>query len=125
MTVGRAILIQDIQEFIHYIKPYFEPILEAYPADEEDIVKWIIAEEIEMTYNLFDINHIHNRRPHINVRDYLDTSLPTGLSKVFSWYIKAPRIYSDHNEIEIVMRGRDLYIQYFAEMKQFNYSFYL
>jgi hypothetical protein len=86
--------------------------------DEESVIKWIVCEELELTYCLFAIGHIHNQEPHLRIRDALRGILPFELSDITSQYIKVPNLY-ENNEIEVTLQERDLYIKYYAEPPPF------
>ena len=114
----RATLIQNIGDFYHVLRPYAEPIFETYASsgfDEEDFWLWIIAEELELVYGLFDRHHQtrHEQDPHRMIHSALNSSLPHSLSRYTSHYIRAPKIYGESNLIELETWGIDLYIDYY------------
>jgi len=118
MPTHRATLIQDLKEYHGILKPYLDPLLQthAYPEGlvEEDILKWIIAEEVELIYGLFCKTHMHNGMPHMLIHSTLRMLLPIPLSNLTKSYIKAPKLYNTENLVNIQVIGRDLYIYYFA-----------
>ena len=119
MTQIRATLIQGIAEFKEYLRKPLQQCMEAFPDTdgEEDVIKWIICEELEETHHLFDTAHIHNRIPHIHIRDMLRGILTIPLSEIVNWYIKAPQLYVDDRQIKVILRGRDLYINYYTNFR--------
>ena len=114
----RATLIQNIGDWYAILQPHAQPIFELYASEglsEESIWEWIIAEELELVYGLFDGHHQDHRArdPHRLIHNALDAALPFALSRYTSHYIKAPKVYGDENEISIELLGIDLYIDYY------------
>lgn len=123
MSHRRATLIQDLQEYIAYLTPYLEPILENYAhrgIDLDAALQWIIREEIELIYLLCDPQHLHNHPTYSRIHNELDRSLPgsLSLSMVTSEYIKVPMIYNEY-EIQVRVQERDLYIFYYSSPPPF------
>jgi hypothetical protein len=115
----RATLIQNTTEFQAYLKPYLDSVMEPYASSGvayEDALEWIVAEELELIYMLFDRKHQMRRRsnPYQWIYASLQTILPVPLSVCVSYYIAAPRLYEDL-EVVIGFQGPDLHIQYFRE----------
>lgn len=116
----RALLIQSIHEFLVLIEEPFESIVQLFGNEPgfcpQQALRWIVCEELELCYGLFDTNHKHNAHPYSGVHNRLDMLMGEwgGLSRVFCQYIKAPQIYDDNNDIEVVLRGWDLYLTYYS-----------
>lgn len=116
--VVRATLIQSISELMTCWFPYLYPLVEKYAyegAEYEDALKWIIAEELEIIYGLFDERHQPVRRspPYHDIYCELRPALPLELSRYISYYVQAPRIYHEHNTVRLDLQGQDLYLYYF------------
>lgn len=112
----RATLIQCISELVAYLQPHLQPLVEKYAAQGavyEDALQFVIAEELDLVYMLFDHHHSRHRRctPYVHIYYELRSSLPLELSVVFSHYVSAPRVYND-SEIQIRLLRTDLYIGY-------------
>lgn len=123
MALHKATLIQGIEEYLYYLKPHLHSFLELYARsgiNEEDVILWIIEEEIELIYGLFTLNHTHSNRPHTYVHQSLNASLHITLSRLTTCYIKAPRIYDDNNQIEIKIINNDLYITYYSHFNNIS-----
>ncbi len=122
----RATLIQDIKEFMGFIRPHVSDLYSLHAKgqwhSEEDIIKWIIAEEIEMIFGLFDVAHVHNGMNETIIHSLLNQKLKGKLSSIICFYFRVPRIYSDENQIEIKIKGSDLYIKYYTDRQTYNYS---
>jgi len=118
MLVRKARLIQSINEYLAIINPVLQQIIAfQYPyemVNKEEIIKWIIAEELELIYCLFDKQHQHNKYPHEFIHNQLTLALHVDLSIITSAYIKAPVLYLDYNTIEVKLICNDLYIDYFG-----------
>ena len=119
MTQIRATLIQGIAEFKEYLRKPLHQCMQAFPDidGDDDVFKWIICEELEEIHHLFDETHIHNRIPHIHIRDMLRGLLTISLSEIVSWYIKAPQLYVGDRQVQVVIRGKDLYINYYTDFR--------
>jgi hypothetical protein len=116
MAIYKALLIQDISQFIELIEPYFNKALEAYATETElefeSALKWLIEEELEQIYGLFGKDHDRYHFPHAAIRDAIDNMTPTPLSCIVAHHIGAPVIDHDHNVVEIRIWNRDLLIEY-------------
>ena len=115
MLQHKATLIQDIQDYLvllrEHITPYFHPY-QLTGFTEESAIEWIIAEEIELMYQLFDTNHRHNAEPYKAIHAQLSSVMD--LSGFTANYIKAPILYTD-NIIEVSIHSSDLHIMYFRD----------
>jgi hypothetical protein len=118
MPPNRAILIQCIAEYVAYITPHLrQAITQIRPTfynREKEILEWIIAEELELIYSLFVINHKHDHEVYDLIHNKLNLILPRSLSVLTKEYIKAPIIYGDSNLISISITSLDLYIYYYS-----------
>lgn len=116
MAIYKALLIQDISQFIELIEPYLNKALEAYITESElefeSALKWMIEEELEQIYGLFGKDHDRYHFPHAAIRDAVDNMLPAPLSVMVGRHIGAPVIDHDHNVVEIQIWYRDLLIEY-------------
>lgn len=113
----KALLIQDIIDYAsiilpiiqHYIR-YVQP--ECYIRSPEAVLEWIIREEIERTYYLFDTRHQRHLYPYSAIAQYVKGQVPYDFSVLTGQYIKVPLLYGDNMHVEIWVKGRDLYISY-------------
>lgn len=116
MPHHRATLIQPISEYVALLQWHLEPILHAFISHgigEEEVLAWIIAEELELVYGLFTQNHHHNYYPYVAIHACLSGQV--SLSALTQIYIKAPKLYPDHNQIHLMMNQFDLIIEYYAD----------
>lgn len=117
--VVRARLIQSIVELQDVLRDPLHWILERYghPAvTYEDVLTWILAEEIELIYLLFDNQHQvrRHRDPYCSIYQDLRQSFEhVTLSRYVSHYVAAPLIYSDNNSIDLRIEGPDLVLDYY------------
>lgn len=114
----KALLIQDISDFVLYLRPALTPILEKYMntvASEESIVLWIIRDKIERIYHLVDREHDSGRTIPNQIVAELEQSFPTDFDQVFTTYIKVPRLYGDDTDVKVRFKGRDLFLYYLEE----------
>lgn len=122
MLLVRAVLIQDISEYLFFVKQAITVGIKSgalrilSPTDK--ILKWVITKEIEDIYLLFDEDHFSKEHDNRLIHSYLSQVLyPTGitLSVLTARYIKVPRLYPDNHQIRVKLNGRDLYIEYFED----------
>lgn len=127
--IKRATLIQDVSEFRELVGGYWRRAIEPLGLglmNYDQALLWIIGEELELCYGLFAHGHIHNASPFEAIHNRLAGEMD--LSVEFCRHIKAPRVYSDTNQIDLLLRGRDLYIGYytlafaFANQTHFYYN---
>lgn len=115
----KSILIQDISELIQYLSSDLFSILHQFryghllQVHSNKALEWIIAEEIELIYSLFSIKHEHNNGVYLPIYNALNQVTKIPLSTIIGHYVKAPKIYNDHNQISIEIKHRDLYIEYY------------
>lgn len=109
----RSILIQSIGEYLGIIKPFVFSLLRNTNGNKSDAIKWIISEELELIYGLFEINHEHNHPLYSKIHNQLDSKLPSSLSRITARYIQAPRIY-DNVSITVEITNIDLIIFYYS-----------
>jgi len=124
LLVHRATLIQCITEYLGIIKPPLYHVLwKYYPTlkiNESELIKWIIAEELELIYGLFDRTHQHNHIPYGLIHNKLSLSMNVSLSVITAWYIKAPQVYEDNNTIDLKLTELDLFISYYSDLNRFK-----
>lgn len=116
--VVRALLIQSVVELRDCLQPYLEPLVAQCVfagAEYDSALQWILAEELELIYGLFDRRHEPVRRdpPYHQIYCQLRNSLPMDLSRYVSHYVAAPRIYYEQNWIDLELRGPDLHLFYY------------
>lgn len=123
MPRHRAILIQDIREYSEYIKPFLNEFLASnknLKLTEDSLLLWIISEQLERIYYLFTDTHRRRAQPHEHVYYQVINGLANqrqmNLETLTSFYIKAPRLYSDNSIIEITLSGRTLTIKYTSDI---------
>ena len=122
MLARRAVLIQYIGEYLEYIKPYLNCILiteyhkQKFNIDE--IIKWIICEELELVYGLFTHGHEHNKEPYLYIHNRLMRDLPINLSRFTTNYIKAPKLYNNI-DIRVELNKFDLSIIYYTSTENY------
>lgn len=120
MPVLTATLIQDLSEFRVLVDPLIAAACEqAQPREpwhpgEEQVLLWLIREELEECYGLFDAYHIHNEPCGLYARDYVRRQMPQyiSLSQWLCFWIKAPKIYADYNQVAVSIKNQDLFIEY-------------
>ena len=115
MDAPKALLIQDVSDYISVLKNALQSllwILERNALTAEDMIEWIIKEEIELVYSL-STDDQSQRQAARHVYDHVKNYLNGTLSIYTSTYIKAPRLYSDNRQISIKLVGRDLYLWYY------------
>lgn len=120
MPSVRATLTQDIVELQNALRPFLNRVLENYcsPAvTYESTLTWILAEEIESIHWLFDQHHqlVRHQDPYIGIYRELRSSLPIDLSCYVSHYVAVPRLYADHNLIDLRIEGLDLHLDYYRD----------
>lgn len=118
--IPRALLIQDIGDFLAGIRQPLRAILEPYlhtGLDEQEVIAWIIREELERTYYLFSNNHTA-RQPYQEIYYRLVGQFGGNFSVFTKHYIKAPPLYGDNSFIDVRLVGRDLFIWYYRDPKQ-------
>ena len=111
-----AILIQDIQDYNFLLNDYLNTILEfrfLNKASRDKLLKWIIAEELELIYGVFTHDHIHNEAPFENIHNKLSCKI--NISEITRFYIKAPKFTNYENRVLLKVNGRDLLLEYFRD----------
>ena len=124
MADHKALLIQDISDFTWTVLDTVRPYLGHYSLagySEEDFLKWIIEEELELVYHLFAIGHIHNRMPHSEIYAIAREKTPVSLSKLVTYYIKAPMLFEDNRSVTICLNRNDLEIYYHSDRQRLTF----
>ncbi len=119
LITSPAVLIQDIREFVAFIRPILNVGLDF---NEIRFLEWLVAKELKFIYCLFDNNKLQDKNPeYLELYNKLNSNLEAPLSVVFSYYIKAPKIYPDYNEVKVKIVGACLYIDYFAVIPRLTF----
>lgn len=111
----KATLIQDITEYRAIVLPALTAVMPefaSYGLSEEDCFEWIVREEIERVFYLFDATHSHNHWPKTLIHNRVDAQLREPLSRYTTHYLRAPRLYGENNVVLIEVVGPDLWIDY-------------
>ncbi|MNU19653.1 hypothetical protein D3C71_78860 [compost metagenome] len=111
----RATLIQEITEYRHLVVSLLTRVLPDYSylgVSEEDCFEWIVREEIELVFGLFDPGHIHNERPYSLIHNRVNAAAPVPLSRYTTHYLRAPALYGENNQVLIEVFHQDLWIDY-------------
>lgn len=116
MPVLTATLAQDLSDFRAVVDPLIRAARRQWYPSHEQLLLWVICEELEECYGLFHRSHIHNDAAGLEVREYIRSHMPPGvsLSQWFCFWIKAPKVYADYNEVLVSTEHQDLFIQYFS-----------
>jgi hypothetical protein len=127
MAVKRATLLQDVSDLLDLFEPRLRVILAYYQQEtnitQEEVMRWIVCEELAEVYGLFDPTHNSRSRVHRYIYDYLSAMLPFPPGIYISQYLAAPKIYPDDNSIEVILRGRDLFIRYYSRSGELRPTF--
>ena len=128
IAAHRAILIQNISEYVSILKPHILQLMEIKKLRGHNnfinVLKWIISEELELIYMQFVKGHIHNHPTYSFIHNKLNNLIPFPLSQLTGSFIKAPRIYSDDLTIEIDVTECDLHIRYYTNVFENLYREY-
>lgn len=126
MYKAQAKLIQDVGGFLAELQPQFGKIVERYKdkgLTQSSFLRWIITEELEVVYGLFDAMHAHSIISFEQPYNELKFMLPFQLSMCFSHYIKAPKIYPDNNLVNVMMLPNNSFcICYTANLNKYEYQ---
>lgn len=118
MAVKMATLLQDVSDLLDLFVPCLKVILAYYQQEtnitQEEVIRWVICEELAEVYGLFDPTHNSNSRVHRYIYDYLSAMLPFPPGVYVAQYLAAPRIYPDDNTVQVILRGRDVFIRYYT-----------
>ena len=117
----KATLIQDISDYRSLVISALTTVLPEfvhYGLSEEDCFEWIVREEIERVFHLYDPDHTHNHWPHTLIHNRVDAQLSQPLSRLSTHYLRAPRLYGENNTVLIEVVERDLWIDYNCETYQ-------
>ena len=116
MTVRRAILIQDIREYLYVLREALLPLLQDFHEWEgvtvDDALLWIINEEIEQYKEIYPTNHWRNHGTYSALYHGVKDALPFSIRTYTSHYIQLPKLYGDNVEISTRIINGDLYIHY-------------
>lgn len=118
MQRQQATLIQDLFHFLEIIQTPLQQALQTFAnegIEEEATLYWLVVESIEKIYCLNVNDHHRKLSPYWQIDGYLRnvlTSMNIDYDQLFTWYIKAPKIYDALSDVVVEIRGRDLYITY-------------
>jgi hypothetical protein len=124
MALRKAILIQDLSEYLSIIEMPLRAILEKYQGPTvtyRDVVQWIITEDIENYHHLFTTEHRHNQMPYVSFREQLQKTLTMDYDLLIAFYIKAPVLYDTDTVVRLKFTDRDLFM-YYDSSTPFNFS---
>jgi hypothetical protein len=108
-----ARLIQDIGNFVYLVLAAAQLSPAIGLIDERrfrELLKWIICEELELVYGLFDATHIHNHPDFQSIHNDLATRLD--LSRWFAAMVAVPEPPTNDNTVEVSLIGNDLTLTY-------------
>jgi len=111
----KATLIQDITEYRALVMPALSAVLPEFAnsgLDEESCFEWIVREQIERVFYLFDPNHLHNHWPQTLIHNRVGAQLSQPLDRYTTHYLRAPQLYGENNIVLIEVVGPDLWIDY-------------
>lgn len=114
MAVRKALLVQDISDFIGFIREPLEKALDTSVYDgveTADALKWILEHELELIFGLASKNHNRNHQPYALIHSLVDSLTQSPLSVMVARHVGVPIIDYDHT-VEIEIKGNDLYIRY-------------
>lgn len=116
MRAIRATLIQSISELQAALHPHLNSALEQFGKEGvtyEDALEWILSEELELIYGLFDERHQGRRghRVYGEIYQIVRAAVEIPLSTLVSHLVSAPILY-DNNLIQLRVLAMDLYIVY-------------
>jgi hypothetical protein len=115
MDFNRATLIQNIEVYLSILNQNLKGLEDQFlyqGYNKDDILKWIISEEIELIHGVTVKGHIQNTLPFAHLHNCLSGIMVTPLSILTNVYIRLPRLYGDLVYVEIEINGIDLYIRY-------------
>lgn len=121
----RALLIQGIYDYqcmLYDALRSIAPQIVQMGLNENQLIEWILKQQLEDVYCLFPINHDshswHYQQLHEQVKNQIDLDRLTGQ------YIQVPKLYGDHCFIDLEIRGIDLYMWYYKhDQLPANYSY--
>lgn len=117
MEAPRALLIQDVSEYVYVVKEAMQPFLSSFGGaglQLEAVIEWIIREEIETVYHLFSENHFRYQVTS-TIYDHVNNAMNGMLSIYTSEYIKAPVVFPGNRNIAIKLVKNDLYLWYYRK----------
>jgi len=119
MTIRKAILIQDIREYLQVLRQALLPLLQDFHAfagvTVDDALLWIINEEIEQYREIYPVNHWRNHGTYSVLYQAVKEALPFSIRTYTSYYIQLPKLYGDNVEITTRIITGDLYIYYVSD----------
>lgn len=121
MLDSKVLFIQDVTNYIFLLKEQLVELMDSFVCDGialEEMIEWIIKEEIQQIHNLCFRDHRSSKYPHSIIRNNLNIKLSGNLSILHNQSIKVPDVYSDQVEIELELRHYDLHIRYIKESYQ-------
>lgn len=115
MDFNEATLIQNVEEYVYVLEQHLKGLEEHYSyqgCNKEDVVKWVLSEELENIYGIEVAGHARNNLPYSHIHNCLAATMEKSLSVLTNQLIAFPRLYGDLITVKIKIRSTDLYIQY-------------
>lgn len=109
----RSLLIQDVHELRAECRLLWWGELRNYELDEQLTLEWLIADWLSHKHGLYWMHYNrHDPRMHA-LKHWLATFMEFPIESIFDKYIVAPQLYRGCRDIELELRGVDLYIWYY------------
>ena len=121
----KMVLIQDISDVVYILSEHLDDVLPTFidhGVNHDEAVEWIIREEIERVYCLFDERHHYKHEPYRTIYSLLKNNLRQYYERLIPAYIKVPRLMGDESNIHIEIRSNDLYIWYTKNKQGKHYA---
>jgi len=125
---GKTILIHDIMEYAGILLPHIHRIVDqvglAYYTSliPENIIKWIVAKEFWLAYNISMIGCDVNDTGMLAIHQKLNEALNGELTNITLNHVASLKINDPYREIDIEIHGRELYIFYYGEVTKELYN---
>ncbi len=122
MPHHKAILIQNLTDYADILLPHIRRVIACHgglPISDHEVLHWVVKEELSRVYCIFSSGHLRRQAPYEQVYENIQRSLRDvgmNLNTLTSFYLKAPKIYADSDEVVIYFRGPDMYITYFSNL---------
>lgn len=122
----KAILIQDIRDFNSLVLPIFTEIYNEHNKSQHDFFAayyMFICELIETIHNYHVVNYNHQTNGLENVFARVKnevTKRVMNIDQLFSLYVRSPHLYTEHNQMEMVLNGQDIQFTYHWAVQECN-----
>lgn len=128
MLSKRATLIQTVPEYMFLLNEainLLEPLLISSIDNRDSLIKWLVAEELELIYGIFVNGHIHNKEVYNKIHNKLIIDKGTiynqrTLSSITARCILVPELKNYDNKIDLDIQGNDIFISYYIDHNHFN-----